>query len=86
MNFSIPYHPRILNWIIAHLGGYFWQPCPICGKNFGGHEWPLGEYLFRDGKFMAICPNLSCILEARRRNAEIQSQFNGQLIQRGEPK
>ena len=19
--------------------GYFWLPCPICGEEFGGHEW-----------------------------------------------
>lgn len=24
---------------IATLGGYFWLPCPVCGENFGGHEW-----------------------------------------------
>jgi hypothetical protein len=29
---------RFLNRIYAHLLGYFWKPCPICGKFFGGHE------------------------------------------------
>lgn len=29
---------RTLNRIYAFLFGYFWLPCPICGKNFGGHE------------------------------------------------
>lgn len=19
--------------------GYFWIPCPLCGQEFGGHEW-----------------------------------------------
>lgn len=23
----------------ARFNGYFWLPCPICGKEFGGHEW-----------------------------------------------
>jgi hypothetical protein len=22
----------------ANMGGYFWLPCPMCGKMFGGHE------------------------------------------------
>jgi hypothetical protein len=30
---------RWLNRLIAHLGGYFWMPCPLCGEMFGGHEW-----------------------------------------------
>lgn len=24
---------------IARAGGYFWLPCPVCGEEFGGHEW-----------------------------------------------
>jgi hypothetical protein len=23
----------------ARLYGYFWKPCPLCGREFGGHEW-----------------------------------------------
>lgn len=23
----------------ARSGGYFWLPCPLCKKPFGGHEW-----------------------------------------------
>ena len=31
-------------WRLAHLNyaaahGYFWIPCPLCGYEFGGHEW-----------------------------------------------
>ena len=22
----------------ANMGGYFWLPCPMCGKMYGGHE------------------------------------------------
>jgi hypothetical protein len=34
-------HPR---WRWAHrlyawIFRYFWSPCPICGRHFGGHEW-----------------------------------------------
>ena len=30
--------PRWLNRIYARVFGYFWFPCPICGRDFGGHE------------------------------------------------
>lgn len=29
---------RLLHKIYAHAFGYFWLPCPECGKMFGGHE------------------------------------------------
>jgi hypothetical protein len=42
------------------------MPCPICGKNFGGHEWAetLKETWFRG---IGTCPN--CADECRKRNA-----------------
>lgn len=30
---------RTLNHFTALVLGYFWRPCPLCGKMFGGHEW-----------------------------------------------
>lgn len=24
---------------LARTNGYFWLPCPLCSKPFGGHEW-----------------------------------------------
>jgi len=30
--------PRWIHHIYAALLGYFWAPCPDCGKYFGGHE------------------------------------------------
>lgn len=30
--------PRILAKFLAWLLGYFWLPCPICGKPFAGFE------------------------------------------------
>lgn len=30
---------RLLHRLYATLGGYFWLPCPLCGREFGGHEW-----------------------------------------------
>ena len=31
----------------ANLMGYFWMPCPLCGKYFGGFE--IGNKV-KDGK------------------------------------
>lgn len=31
--------PRCLHQLYAFWLGYFWLPCPLCGKYFGGHEW-----------------------------------------------
>jgi hypothetical protein len=30
---------RWLNRLRAWWGGYFWLPCDLCGREFGGHEW-----------------------------------------------
>jgi len=35
MNFMVP---RILHKWYAKLNHYFWLPCPVCGRYFGGHE------------------------------------------------
>ncbi len=35
---SVRMSHRLLNRIYALVFGYFWKPCPICGKMFGGHE------------------------------------------------
>jgi hypothetical protein len=31
--------PRFLHRWYAQTFGYFWLPCPLCGRPFGGHEW-----------------------------------------------
>lgn len=37
---------RIAHKIYARMFGYFWLPCPVCGKHFGGHEHVLSaEYV-----------------------------------------
>jgi hypothetical protein len=41
--------PRWMHRIYAFLLAYFWLPCPLCGRNSGGHEWRD-----RDGKSSAI--------------------------------
>ena len=38
--------------------GYFWLPCPSCGKKFGGHEYlPLSKVKNVDGHLMGVCPD-----------------------------
>lgn len=57
---------RLINHLIATLGGYFWLPCPTCGQMMGGHEWhksgyasiPIGTYQSR-----GIC--LDCAKEQK---------------------
>lgn len=68
---------RLLNKIYAKLFGYFWLPCPICGKMFGGHE--CGGTLritIRRGK--GVCSD--CGGKAIRRNIEkFGCSFRNQL-------
>lgn len=61
--------PRWFNCLYASLLAYFWLPCPLCNKNFGGHEWFNGNSLYLgNGNGVGICSN--CRDEAKRRNEE----------------
>lgn len=31
--------PRWMHRLYALRGGYFWEPCTLCGRPTGGHEW-----------------------------------------------
>ena len=46
--------PRWFHQLYAWLGGYFWLPCPRCGRMFGGHE-PKGGDKLVDGRLMMAC-------------------------------
>ena len=35
----LPLSFRVANHVYAWAFGYFWRPCPLCGRSFGGHEW-----------------------------------------------
>ncbi len=49
---------RLLNKIYANVFGYFWLPCPSCGKMFGGHEYVFfSKTKLVDGRCMGICPD-----------------------------
>ena len=60
---SIP-EIRLRRWmhkVYAFAFGYFWLPCPECGRWFGGHEegggtlWVSGTKTSRSGHL--LCPN-----------------------------
>lgn len=60
---------RRLSKLYARVLGYFWLPCPICKKYFGGHEWLPGNDLNDlngSGRGQGVCPR--CGPEARRLN------------------
>ena len=59
---------RLFHRLYAFFCGYFWLPCPICGREFGGHE--KNGYLMDDpfGGRM-VCSN--CKKEAEHRNKQL---------------
>jgi len=34
----VPYGWRWFHRVVAETGGWFWLPCPLCDRPFGGHE------------------------------------------------
>lgn len=54
---------RRLHRLYAKTAGYFWLPCPLCGQEFGGHEWRdiagKSSTIAGDepGKGIGICPD-----------------------------
>ena len=67
----VPYERRNFHRRFANTMGYFWIPCPLCGREFGGHEGggsvpnPLHDV---DGKrrpgWLIICSQ--CTIERNR--------------------
>ena len=47
---------RAMHRLWAWLFGYFWLPCPVCGKHFGGHEhvWTV-PLICDDGRAYSVC-------------------------------
>lgn len=59
---------RWLHRIYAAVFGYFWLPCPICGRCFGGHEHTGAALMTSWFEGRGVCSN--CETEAARRNKE----------------
>ena len=54
---------RLLNKIYAKIFGYFWLPCPVCGRMFGGHEISnlyTAALFSDDGHAYCVCPDPLC--------------------------
>lgn len=56
--------PRWVHRRYANRAGYFWLPCPLCGRYSGGHEWRNRNGLpaqiphpTEPGKGIGICPD-----------------------------
>ena len=63
--------PRWCHRLYAHLFGYFWLPCPMCGSYFGGHEgpWVGRESLMVDTQTSQVCcPDRRCSVNAAKLN------------------
>lgn len=83
---------RRLHQLYASLMGYFWLPCPVCGRCFGGHEWQVGCSIpMKDGVYISRCV---CSAECLRRHyetvvADLQHQMKslkGRMKQLAKPK
>ncbi|MBF6174038.1 hypothetical protein [Nocardia blacklockiae] len=53
-----PYLPREPHEAHARVNGYFWLPCELCGRHFGGHEITSSMHLpgSEPGILTRICP------------------------------
>jgi hypothetical protein len=48
---------QLLHRFYAFALGYFWLPCPLCGRHTGGHQWKDRggkSSVLADGR--GICP------------------------------
>lgn len=68
---------RTLNRIYAWLFGYFWLPCPVCHRMFGGHEAGFGALIAEDERSArGVCDDPQCTHEAAIQNmARGHAQF-----------
>jgi len=71
---------RWFNKIYALALGYFWLPCPMCGKEFGGHEWTDGYAgipkiseggTWLSGTGTGVCPECSPYVNAIHRLVQL---------------
>ena len=63
---------RLYNRIYAFLNSYYWAPCPLCGKMYGGHEAAEMGLMRSWHSGISVCHN--CSVEANRLNKEWMSR------------
>jgi ribosome-binding protein aMBF1 (putative translation factor) len=70
--------PRWLQHFIAWLLGYFWLPCPICGRMFGGQEVVGRRFLVKeDGGEWCVCGD--CEQNGRLEQAQMEEDMTRDL-------
>lgn len=68
---------RFLHRLYAFFFGYFWLPCPVCGKYFGGHEIHPGfgkAVLSKPGLFKSTC-SVECSLKIVNHNKKVVEEW-----------
>jgi len=71
---------RALHRIYARLFGYFWLPCPICRRHFGGNEVKRtnAALIVNSGRALIVCSDPACSRIAELRNAmRLREQWLG---------
>ena len=65
----LPYRPRFVHRAYATLAGYFWLPCVLCDRPFGGHEsgGDIPDPLTGPGRGITICSRCTCARAAAER-------------------
>lgn len=64
----LPYRWRRLHWLYAFWYGYFWLPCPLCYRPFGGHEHGASIPHPLKGRMSGIVICSRCTIERNRGN------------------
>ncbi|UDL16537.1 hypothetical protein SEA_ZOOMAN_296 [Microbacterium phage Zooman] len=71
---------RVAHHLYAKRHGFFWMPCPLCSRFFGGHEWMTSDGYSSiriegepEGQQTGICP--TCTRQGRAKGEEIAPGF-----------
>jgi C4-type Zn-finger protein len=56
---------RWLHKLYANMFGYFWLECPVCSKEFGGHEHVWTTPLISDNGHAYVVCSHECGLKAQ---------------------
>jgi hypothetical protein len=60
---------KLFRWLRAKFGGYFWLPCPWCGRMFGGFEWGESLMDINDcGRGRVTCNDPKCMEQVQLEN------------------
>ena len=74
-------HPRWWQAIMATIGNYWWEPCPVCGEKFGGHEM-TGIDVRINGRWWGVCRN--CVAASwRKAGSESGARLVFDIAERG---